>query len=41
MEQNFYLPNGSYSILDIQDYFEYILKKKKRKWLVILQLEYM
>ena len=23
----FYLPNGSYSISDIQDYFEFIIKK--------------
>ena len=26
-EDKFILPDGSYSILDIQDYFEYILKK--------------
>ena len=25
--EEFILPNGSYSISDIQDYFEYILKK--------------
>ena len=25
--ENFKLPDGSYSISDIQDYFEYILKK--------------
>ena len=24
---NFYLPDGSYSISDIQDYFEFIIKK--------------
>ena len=24
---NFELPAGSYSVLDIQDYFEYIIKK--------------
>ena len=27
----FELPDGSYSISDIQDYFEYILKKACRK----------
>ena len=25
--EEFQLPNGSYSVLDIQDYFEYIFKK--------------
>ena len=25
--EEFYLPDGSYSVSDIQDYFEYILKK--------------
>ena len=29
--KKFELPDGSYSISDIQDYFEYILKKKCRK----------
>ena len=27
MDDEFELPDGSYSISDIQDYFEYILKK--------------
>ena len=27
--EEFELPDGSYSISDIQDYFEYILKKHK------------
>ena len=27
--ENFDLPNGSYSINDIQDYFEFIIKKMK------------
>ena len=26
---NFFLPNGSYSISDIQHYFEYIIEKHK------------
>ena len=29
--EEFELPNGSYSVSDIQDYFEYILKKTLRK----------
>ena len=28
MNDKFELPDGSYSVLDIQDYFEYILKKR-------------
>ena len=28
----FELPDGSYSVLDIQDYFEYILKTARRKY---------
>ena len=35
--EEFELVDGSYSVSDLQDYFEYILKKEKR--LVILQLE--
>ena len=35
--EEFELVEGSYSVSDLQDYFEYILKKEKR--LVILQLE--
>ena len=35
--EEFQLVDGSYSVSDLQDYFEYILKKEKR--LVILQLE--
>ena len=34
----FELPDGSYSVSDIQDYFEYILKKKnKMRRLIIYQ----
>ena len=29
--QNLELPDGSYSISDIQDYFEYILKRHREK----------
>ena len=29
--EKFELPDGSYSVLDIQDYFEYILKKHGQK----------
>ena len=36
--EEFELPDGSYSISDIQDYFEYILKSRGR--LLILQQEY-
>ena len=34
--ENFELPDGSYSVSDIQDYFEYILKSM-RQLLIILQ----
>ena len=37
--EKFELPDGSYSISDIQDYFEYILKNMEKR-LLILQLEY-
>ena len=30
MNGKFELPNGSYSVLDIQDYFEYIIKKYEK-----------
>ena len=30
MREEFKLPDGSYSMLDIQDYFEYILKKHSK-----------
>ena len=30
MDDKFELPDGSYSVSDIQDYFEYILKKWRR-----------
>ena len=30
-DDEFELPNGSYSISDIHDYFEYILKKRGEK----------
>ena len=35
--EGFELPDGSYSISDIQDNFEYILKKNMRQLLIILQ----
>ena len=38
--EEFELPDGSYSISDIQDYFKYILKNTV-KVLIIHQLEYM
>ena len=37
--EEFKLPDGSYSISDIQNYFEYIFKNIE-KWLLILQCEY-
>ena len=30
--EEFTLPDGSYSISDIQDYFEYIMKNMEKKW---------
>ena len=36
--EEFELPDGSYSVSDIPDYFEYILKKNMR--LITLQYEY-
>ena len=35
----FELPDGSYSVSDMQDYFEYILKDMEKR-LIILQWEY-
>ena len=35
--EEFELPDGSYSITDIQDYFEYILKKHEQKQLILQQ----
>ena len=35
--EEFELPDGSYSIADIQDYFEYILKKHEQKQLILQQ----
>ena len=35
--EKFELPNGSYSIANIQDYFEYILEKHGEKTLIIFQ----
>ena len=35
--QKFQLRDGSYSVSDISDYFEYILKKNMRQLLMILQ----
>ena len=40
LSDKFELPDGSYSISDIQDYFEYILKNIM-KMLIIHQSEYM
>ena len=34
--EEFELPDGSYSVADIQDYFEYIIKNM-RQLLIILQ----
>ena len=36
----FDLPNGSYSIVDIQDYFEFIIKKHKRLQLKIFLFKF-
>ena len=33
--EEFELPDGSYSLSDIQDYFEYILKKHGKKQLTL------
>ena len=33
--EEFELPDGSYSITDIQDSFEYILKKHEQKQLIL------
>ena len=33
--EEFELPNGSYSVSDIQDYFEYILKNMEKKQLIL------
>ena len=35
--EQFELPDGSYSVSDIQDCFEYILKKNLKELLIILQ----
>ena len=35
--EKFELPDGSYSILDIQDYIEYMLKKHGKRQLIIQQ----
>ena len=35
--EEFGLPDGSYSVPEIQDYFEYIFKKHMEKRLIILQ----
>ena len=37
--EEFELPDGSYSVSDIQDYFEYILKNIEKR-LIILQYEF-
>ena len=39
--EEFKSPDGSYSISDVQDYFEYILKKNIVKMLIIHQSEHM
>ena len=33
--EEFKLPDGSYSILDIQDYYEYILKSMEKRQLIV------
>ena len=33
--EEFELPDGSYSISDIQDYFEYILKSMPKRYLIL------
>ena len=33
--EEFELPDGSYSISDIQDYFEYILKNMQKRYLTL------
>ena len=38
--EEFELPDGSYSASDTQDYFEYILKKHERVTLIILESEF-
>ena len=38
--EKFNLTDGSYSLSDIRDYFEYFLKNTEKR-LIILQLEYM
>ena len=38
--KQFELPDGSYSVSDIQDYLEYILKKNMKQLLIILQYCY-
>ena len=32
------LPDGSYSVSDIQDYFEYILKKHEKKLIIMIMM---
>ena len=35
LNENFELPDGSHSVSDIQDYFEYILKKVGKKTIIL------
>ena len=35
--EEFELPDGSYSVSDIQDSFKYVLKKNRKQLLIILQ----
>ena len=35
-DDEFHLPNGSYSVSDIQDYFEYIIKNMKLLQIILL-----
>ena len=35
--EEFELLDGSYSVSDIPDYFEYIIKQYETEWLIILQ----
>ena len=40
LNKKFDLPDGSYSVSDIEDYFEYIFKKHTEQRLIILQKEH-
>ena len=38
-DEKFELPDGSYSVSDIQDYFKYILKEHGEKLMIIIILQ--